>query len=53
MPSSGWLFANPPLADAALYACILVSLVAVWLWAPTWRRFANRSSTCHRLLYVF
>jgi len=24
-------FANPPLAEAALYVCILVSLVAFWL----------------------
>jgi Protein of unknown function (DUF1656) len=25
------MFANPPLAEAALYVCILVSLVAYWL----------------------
>jgi hypothetical protein len=25
------MFANPPLAEAALYVCILVSLVASWL----------------------
>ena len=25
------MFANPPLAEAALYVCILVSLVAFWL----------------------
>jgi hypothetical protein len=25
------IFANPPLAEAALYVCILVSLVAFWL----------------------
>ena len=25
------MFANPPLAEAALYVCILVSLVALWL----------------------
>ena len=25
------IFANPPLAEAALYVCILVSLVAYWL----------------------
>jgi hypothetical protein len=25
------MFANPPLAEAALYVCILVSLVARWL----------------------
>jgi hypothetical protein len=25
------MFANPPLAAAALYVCILVSLVAFWL----------------------
>jgi Protein of unknown function (DUF1656) len=24
-------FANPPLAEAALYVCILVSLVTLWL----------------------
>jgi len=24
------MFANPPLAEAALYVCILVSLVALW-----------------------
>jgi hypothetical protein len=25
------MFANPPVAEAALYVCILVSLVAYWL----------------------
>jgi hypothetical protein len=25
------MFANPPLAEAALYVCILVSLVAFWI----------------------
>lgn len=25
------MFANPPMAEAALYVCILVSLVALWL----------------------
>jgi Protein of unknown function (DUF1656) len=25
------MFANPPLAEAALYVCILVSLVTLWL----------------------
>ena len=25
------MFANPPLAEAALYVCILVSLVAIWV----------------------
>ncbi len=25
------MFANPPLAEAALYVCILVSLVVYWL----------------------
>jgi len=25
------MFANPPLAEAALYVCILVSLMALWL----------------------
>ena len=25
------MFANPPLAEAALYVCILVGLVAYWL----------------------
>ena len=25
------MFANPPLAEAAMYVCILVSLVALWL----------------------
>ncbi len=25
------VFANPPLAEAAIYVCILVSLVAFWL----------------------
>jgi hypothetical protein len=25
------MFANPPLAEAALYVCILVGLVACWL----------------------
>ena len=25
------MFANPPLAEAALYVCILVSLVARWI----------------------
>jgi hypothetical protein len=25
------MFANPPLAEAALYVCIVVSLVALWL----------------------
>ena len=25
------MFANPPLAEAALYVCILVSLVALWV----------------------
>ena len=25
------MFANPPLAEAALYVCILVSLVAFWV----------------------
>jgi hypothetical protein len=24
------MFANPPLAEAALYVCILVSLMALW-----------------------
>jgi hypothetical protein len=24
-------FANPPLAEAALYVCILVSLIAFWI----------------------
>jgi hypothetical protein len=24
------LFANPPLAEAALYVCVLVSLIAIW-----------------------
>ena len=24
------VFANPPLAEAALYVCVLVSLIAVW-----------------------
>jgi hypothetical protein len=24
------MFANPPLAEAALYVCILVSLIAIW-----------------------
>ena len=23
-------FANPPLAEAALYVCVLVSLIAIW-----------------------
>ena len=25
------MFVNPPLAEAALYVCILASLVALWL----------------------
>ena len=25
------MFANPPLAEAALYVCILVSLIAFWI----------------------
>jgi hypothetical protein len=25
------MFANPPLAEAALYVCILVSLMALWI----------------------
>jgi Protein of unknown function (DUF1656) len=25
------MFANPPLAEAALYVCILASLIAFWL----------------------
>jgi hypothetical protein len=25
------MFANPPLAEAALYVCILVSLMAFWI----------------------
>jgi len=25
------MFANPPLAEAALYICILVSLIAFWI----------------------
>ena len=25
------MFANPPLAEAVLYVCILVSLIAFWL----------------------
>jgi hypothetical protein len=25
------IFANPPLAEAALYVCILVSLIAAWV----------------------
>jgi hypothetical protein len=25
------IFANPPLAEAALYVCILVSLIAFWI----------------------
>jgi hypothetical protein len=28
------MFANPPLAEAALYACILTSLIAFWICAP-------------------
>jgi hypothetical protein len=24
------MFANPPLAEAALYVCVLVSLMAIW-----------------------
>jgi hypothetical protein len=24
------MFANPPLAEAALYICVLVSLIAIW-----------------------
>ena len=24
------MFANPPLAEAALYVCVLVSLIAIW-----------------------
>ncbi len=25
------MFANPPLAEAALYVCVLVSLMAFWI----------------------
>jgi hypothetical protein len=25
------MFANPPLAEAALYVCVLVSLIAFWI----------------------
>jgi hypothetical protein len=24
------MFANPPLAEAALYVCVLVSVIAIW-----------------------
>ena len=48
------MFANPPLAEAALYVCILVSLIAFWSWATAgkFRIAANPGSPrCNILIF--